>query len=284
MPLIDWIPSYNTGIAEIDIDNQQLVGIINLLHDSMTNKNNQEIVNDVIKRLAQNFQDHCTIANRVLAGIQYPELTQQQESHKKFGRILTTFLKRLKKEEKISAMELVGFLRNWFEKHVLIEDQRIKAFIKQKNNVSLVDELANSHIQPIEWKDSYRFNIDKIDTQHKNIVELYNKLYHSIEIKLSNTVILKILETLKNYSELHFKDEVLLMQKCQYTDYEHHAQLHARLIKDLENLIQKIKNKHAISYIKILEYLKDWILNHLLKEDKKIHDFILKQKEMSAQA
>ena len=222
MPLIDWIPSYNTGIAEIDIDNQQLVGIINLLHDSMTNKNNREIVNDAIKHLAQNFQDHCTIANKVLAGIQYPELTQQQESHKKFGRILTTFLKRLKKEEKISAMELIGFLRNWFEKHVLLEDQKIKKFIKQKNNVAHIDDLSKSHIQPIEWKDSYKFHIEKIDTQHKNIVELYNKLYHAVEIKLSSSVILKIIETLKNYSELHFKDEELLMQEYQYTDCKHH--------------------------------------------------------------
>ncbi|MCF6334559.1 MAG: hypothetical protein L3J12_02320, partial [Spirochaetales bacterium] len=98
MPLIDWIPSYNTGIAEIDIDNQQLVGMINLLHDSITDKNNQEIVNEVLSRLAQNFQNHCSVTNKVLAGIQYPELSQQHESHKKFGRVLAELLKRLKKE------------------------------------------------------------------------------------------------------------------------------------------------------------------------------------------
>ncbi len=284
MPLIDWIPSYNTGIAEIDIDNQQLVGMINLLHDSITDKNNQEIVNEVLSRLAQNFQNHCSATNKVLAGIQYPELSQQHESHKKFGRVLAELLKRLKKEEKISTMELIGFLRNWFEKHILIEDQRIKTFIKQKNKSHIENSLSDSHIQTIEWKESYKFNIENIDTQHKNIIDLFNKLYHAVEIKLGSAVVIKIIETLKNYSKLHFKDEELLMQEYKYTDYNNHAQLHARLIKDLENLIQKIKNDSGISYPKILVYLKDWILNHLIKEDKIVYDFILKQKEVSAQA
>ncbi len=101
MPLIDWLPSYNTGIIEIDTDNQQLVSMINLLHDSITKKNNQETVNQVISQLAQNYQDHCTVTNQVLQKINYNGLLQQQETHKKFGRVLATYLHRLKQKDSI---------------------------------------------------------------------------------------------------------------------------------------------------------------------------------------
>ena len=79
MPLIDWLPSYNTGIIEIDTDNQQLVIMINLLHDSITKKNNQETVNQVISQLAQNYQDHCSVTQKVFQDMKYPGLTAQQE-------------------------------------------------------------------------------------------------------------------------------------------------------------------------------------------------------------
>ncbi len=284
MPLIDWIPSYNIGIPEIDTDNQQLVGMINLLHDSISKKDNHEIVNHVIYQLVQNYQDHCTLTLQVLQNIQYTNLTQQQESHKKFGRVISGYLHRLKKDEKVSIMELIGFLRNWFDKHVLLEDQKIKAFLKQINNTQTETDITKSHVKTIKDSDIFQLHNNKMDGQHKDLANIYNKLYHAVELKMSKKIILKIIDTFKHYAEIHFKDEEQLMIDVGYDQYKEHLILHNKLLKEFDKFLIKINEDETISHIKILGYIRNWLLNHIAIEDKKVFAFISSQKKENSHA
>ena len=182
-------------------------------------------------------------------------------------------------------MELIGFTRNWFEKHVLIEDQKIKAFLKSKENIAVTDDdISNSHVKPIEWSDLFNFNFEVTDKQHKLLADLYNKLYRAVELKMSREIILKIMDTFKHHAILHFESEEKLMASLQYDEFEEHVAIHKQLLNDFDKLMERVTEKDSITYIHVLEYMRNWLLQHFAKVDKKFYDFAKQQKELSNQA
>ncbi len=284
MPLIDWIPLYDTGIPEIDKDNQKLVGMINLLHDSISKQKNHEIVNQVIAQLAQNFQAHCKSSTTELQKIHYPYIAEQLESHKKFGLVLATFLKRIKTDEKISAMEVIGFLRNWFDRHIIIEDKKIRTFLKQKSsNKATSTPVIPPNIKKLNWHKSLSFENETIDSQHQDLISLYNKLYQAVELKLSNEIILNIVITFQHHARIHFKDEEQLMVTISYPEYETHAKIHKQLINEFEYFVKKINSDDSVSPIQILVYIHNWFVNHFKNTDGQLLKYLNKNIVLASQ-
>ena len=60
----------------------------------------------------------------------------------------------------------------------------------------------------IEWDDSYSVNNDEIDKQHKEWIDIYNKMHDSMmsrESSIEQTT--EILQAMSNYAQNHFNYE-----------------------------------------------------------------------------
>ena len=77
---------------------------------------------------------------------------------------------------------------------------------------------------------------------------------------------------LRFYVELHFKAEEALMVEAGYPAFEEHITLHRKLAEKTRKLslnLNKINDPNIL-----LEFLKNWWLNHINKEDKKYAPFV----------
>lgn len=94
----------------------------------------------------------------------------------------------------------------------------------------------------------------------------------------------KLMEELINYTILHFSTEEVLMDMFDYEDSLEHKKTHNSFIdmikleqETLDMLIQNSDFEKVNKEIqKILTYLQNWLINHILKSDKKYTDFFLK--------
>ena len=64
----------------------------------------------------------------------FPELEEHKKVHQKFVEKLENIdLESIDEDQKQFSMELLDFVANWIEQHILGEDQKYKPFFADKN-------------------------------------------------------------------------------------------------------------------------------------------------------
>lgn len=126
------------------------------------------------------------------------------------------------------------------------------------------------------WNEKYETSIQRIDEQHKKLIEIGSKLEDMLYAGDSLDYYDYILETineLKDYTEYHFSYEEEKMRENRYPNLEEHRMEHLYFVKKIDKLaIQDIDN-HQISVIsETLDFLARWLFSHILKSDMKYVD------------
>ncbi len=134
----------------------------------------------------------------------------------------------------------------------------------------------------VELPALYRLNHEKIDIQHAQLFACLmhmNKLIKNDDKKNNKQIeeaLNDVLRFLRGYAQNHFHYEETMMKKNHDPNFEHHQKLHAAFLNDLIALqlkgTKEHKNKMTI-LTEIALFVKNWYLNHILQEDKKIVDF-----------
>lgn len=125
-----------------------------------------------------------------------------------------------------------------------------------------------------EMKEEYKIGVEHIDEQHKKLFELADKAYKLLKDDFSidkYDKIVELLRELKEYTIFHFKSEEEYMESIGYKRLFTQKIEHDNFIKALENVdYNAIDAKQDESLVKILNFLNDWLIEHILKTDKLI--------------
>ncbi len=121
----------------------------------------------------------------------------------------------------------------------------------------------------IEWTKEFEI-CDKIDSQHKRLIELINHFYEAYIFSSSaKKSVQEIIEELSIFASYHFRTEEALFREHDFILKGKHLNEH----RDFENEIKKFSerfNSNDMSLSNdIIIFLKDWVNFHLLDTDKK---------------
>lgn len=126
------------------------------------------------------------------------------------------------------------------------------------------------------WKKEYDTGFEKIDQQHRKIIEIIDKLDSNILSKVDDDIINDIVMDLKIYTISHLDFEERLFKKYKYSDdnLEEHLDKHNDFRNKIsEFMVSEIYVKTELAY-KISEYLKKWLFDHISETDKKFVAFL----------
>jgi hemerythrin len=120
----------------------------------------------------------------------------------------------------------------------------------------------------IEWKKEYELGFEQLDLQHKNLVSLLNQLHDFIKKgdAVQREEIEDLLMSLGNYAVFHFDTEEFVMESNEYPKFTAHQALHEAFKHTIASYVDRFENSD-LPPIEIAEYLKDWLLTHIAKED-----------------
>lgn len=88
-----------------------------------------------------------------------------------------------------------------------------------------------------------------------------------------------ILDELVEYTKSHFGFEEQMMKRHGYPDYEPHVKAHKALITQISDIYENFRNNRSCIGLETFVFLKDWLVNHIMRTDKKYSPYI--QKSMS---
>lgn len=120
----------------------------------------------------------------------------------------------------------------------------------------------------IEWNNSYLVGHKLVDFDHMTLVNITNELFHRVNQGFSDEEIAQTITCLIDYVEKHFEREEELFKNSDYPDVDKHLAMHediAKTVKDIATIYKT--NPGAININEVLEFLKKWLTNHIMKAD-----------------
>ncbi len=126
----------------------------------------------------------------------------------------------------------------------------------------------------IPWSDI--FSIDKkiIDSQHKILIKLINELYAAFLDGKANDHISNILDELTKYTVSHFKTEEVFFEEVNYDDADNHKKEHQDFVDKVVDFKTKFKEGDVSLSYDIMNFLRDWLQNHILVSDRKYISYL----------
>ncbi len=121
----------------------------------------------------------------------------------------------------------------------------------------------------IKWDSKLSIGIKKFDEHHKELIEIINELSEAVMQHEKHYYLKNILFELIHYTKYHFSAEERLMTKHNYEDYDKHKDEHHKLTAQVEKFIEEYSTGSERLDDSLLEFLKKWLVEHILDTDKK---------------
>ncbi len=128
----------------------------------------------------------------------------------------------------------------------------------------------------IVWEDKYKVGYKRIDDQHLELIEIINDLHDCMDNRNSKDEFKKALRKTVEYVAYHFSYEEKIMHVIKYNKILEHSSYHREFTQTIYNYVKSYENGSLDAINNLVQYLKDWFLNHILVTDKK---FIREVKE-----
>lgn len=130
----------------------------------------------------------------------------------------------------------------------------------------------------IQWLKDYETGIDRIDFQHKSLVNILNDIIAvpNMEDSQRNMVLEVNLEALLKYTVYHFESEEKFMLEANYPKFKEHIKEHEALKKTANEFVERFKNGERNLEKPIVDFLKKWLISHIGKSDMDYVPYVLK--------
>ena len=253
------------GVSEIDDEHKKLFELITSI-DTAIKSNDNPVANAMmlINELKQYAVSHFAHEEAYMERINAPELARQKKEHAAFIEKVNSYSYTDVTDEsaKTIILELLEFLSKWLMGHILGSDILIGQF-KQAERPAI----------PV-FNDTFKTGIELIDEEHKTLFDIIGKVHKTIQTELVHDkydAIMDILDELKEYTRVHFADEENYMREIGYEGLAKQEILHQNFIDKLMELdLDDVDDNQEAYLYDFLEFLQNWLINHILKVDKLI--------------
>jgi hemerythrin-like metal-binding protein len=132
----------------------------------------------------------------------------------------------------------------------------------------------------LRWKKIYETGISEIDDLNRKTVSVINDFYKCILSDEIEDEAPALIRKLIRISVELFAVEKQLFEIFKYDEDEMNVHLddHDIFVKVLSSALKKVKRGDMLVIYKLADYLRNWIIEHLMIEDRKFADFKTGQK------
>jgi hemerythrin len=119
------------------------------------------------------------------------------------------------------------------------------------------------------WSNKYSVANEELDTHHKHLFDIFNKLYDSC-LNNDKTINLGlIVEELVSYTNHHFHAEEQYMKGIKYIDIDKHISEHRYFLAMISKYHHKKEVNDAVVSKELVLHIWKWLVDHVMTEDKK---------------
>lgn len=131
--MFSWKTEYALGNGAIDEQHQQLFQLGRQVHEMLKHQRGEDKYDDLqalIKELADYTVYHFEFEEGMMEATGYPDLEAHQREHHRFiDKLEELSTQDMEVFQNKVAFEMLGFLANWIERHILDTDCNYKGYV-----------------------------------------------------------------------------------------------------------------------------------------------------------
>ena len=125
-----------------------------------------------------------------------------------------------------------------------------------------------------EWRDAYNIGVDQIDTEHKRLFHIINKLFRLKEEKKNHQwACQEGIKFFRGHALKHFEDEEMYMESIGYEGLARHKEIHRGFREDMLTALEQELERTGYAQDAVEHFLgvcAGWLIGHTLTEDQSI--------------
>ena len=132
MPRIAWEEKYSVNIRVIDGQHKKIFEILGNLYDNIGKENDSKFLSDRVWELSLYAVVHFDTEELFMSEYYFPGYEEHKKEHEAFKLKIAFFRKDLEEGKASLPLEMVSFLTNWLEHHILTVDKKYSQFLNEK--------------------------------------------------------------------------------------------------------------------------------------------------------
>jgi hemerythrin len=132
LPLIEWNEAFSVGVQKIDDQHRKFLSITNQLFDSMQGAQDREVVGSVLKELQQYVVYHFKTEESMMKMYNYPNMNEHKLEHEGAIQKVNKFVLDYERNLPSVDIELLKFLSDWIQNHILQVDRKYIPYFRGK--------------------------------------------------------------------------------------------------------------------------------------------------------
>lgn len=122
----------------------------------------------------------------------------------------------------------------------------------------------------VQWDESLLVGHEEIDSQHRELFEVLDRLRMAAQNQEPGSVRLGILAELVERTRKHFVLEESVMNQLGYADLPAHHAEHGRLMAQVQELQDKVIQGDLPLSLSVFQFLYGWLARHIEVRDKPV--------------
>ncbi len=252
------------------LNNSFQIELIDQLHDAfielmyeveaIVNKHSQTSLQTIIIKL-ERYSQSLKEEENLLIHAGFNDIENHISKHNQFYSKIKAFKHELTYNHSYLEINILNFLKKWLISHIIKEDKKYRIKVYEYLNIKY-------NLKSNIWLRGYSdLKVEPIDNNHNKFLDIL----YDVEFALKDnnkTAISSIIQRLEDYIIITLKEEEKLIIESGFKKYEVHIKQHRLFATRVKEF--KHENDYQDQYIlsKILNFLKKWLISHILKEDK----------------
>jgi hemerythrin len=117
------------------------------------------------------------------------------------------------------------------------------------------------------WDEGIGTGVDSMDTEHRLQVSLVNALDELVRQGMETSLIVKTIEQLVDFTNVHFLSEELMMRLYAYPQHDAHKMEHGRLVEQVEETRRRLEAGDQKPALESIDGLRRWLVDHIKSMD-----------------
>lgn len=135
MSLMAWEDRLSVNIKAFDDQHKKLIDLINKLYDGMKAGKGNDVLEGILSELVSYTVTHFSNEQSLFQKHGYPEFVQHKKEHDDLTKKAIELRDNLKSGKSVISVEVMSFLKDWLNKHILGTDKKYTAFLNGKGVV-----------------------------------------------------------------------------------------------------------------------------------------------------
>jgi hemerythrin len=123
----------------------------------------------------------------------------------------------------------------------------------------------------LQWNDKYSVGVEAVDHEHKELIDLINRLYAEFSTKNVKANVSAFFGDLFKGISAHFALEEKFMRERGYDQLAAHKTDHERLLDEIRDIMEGFEESDEIDSADLARRLDAWFSRHFETHDARLH-------------